>query len=371
MTEQWGSVDGIPGYQISDHGHIRAMKFDRLLSPSTNASGYKVVSLRIAGAGRKYSVHRLVAEAFIPRVEGKEHVNHIDGVRTNNHRENLEWVTPKENAERRVNERTTRRGRPVVQLTLSRKYLRTWESATAIQRALGHDIRDIGACCRGRRQTVGGSRWMYADAYEPALPGEQWKEVETKGRKWMVSSFGRIRTQKTGLITYGSEVGGRMVASDDGTHVFMHRLVAIAFCIRSEGKDVVNHIDGNPRNNASVNLEWVTQKENVRHAVATGLKKSRTVPVRRHNEDGSWTDFVSLGDARDAARISSTLQISRVCRGMQRTAGGCKWSYIDSGAEMDQYIESLEKDTVAIMPMKIDVIDPAMERFISELLEEI
>lgn len=59
--------------------------------------GYLNVGLRKEGKQKKFRVHRLVAQAFIPNPEGKPYINHIDGNRKNNHVENLEWCTQKEN----------------------------------------------------------------------------------------------------------------------------------------------------------------------------------------------------------------------------------------------------------------------------------
>ena len=61
---------------------------------------------------------------------------------------------------------------------------------------------------------------------------------------------------------------------------YIHRLVAMAFVPRFYG-DVVNHMDGDKRNNAPSNLEWVTAEENIRHAHRTGLRN----PTHKYMED--------------------------------------------------------------------------------------
>ena len=59
---------------------------------------YKRVELHKNGKCKKYYVHRLLAEAFLPKREGKYFINHIDGDRWNNDLSNLEWCTLQENA---------------------------------------------------------------------------------------------------------------------------------------------------------------------------------------------------------------------------------------------------------------------------------
>jgi DNA-binding XRE family transcriptional regulator len=64
----------------------------------------------------------------------------------------------------------------------------------------------------------------------------------------------------------------KMVPDGKGRVYYVHRLIAEAFVENPDGKLVVNHKDGNKRNNAASNLEWVTAGENVKHAYDTGLK---------------------------------------------------------------------------------------------------
>ena len=69
----------------------------RILKPQVIRNGYLHVPLSKAGKWKWFSIHRLVALCFIPNPEGKKQVNHIDGVKFNNHVSNLEWCTNDEN----------------------------------------------------------------------------------------------------------------------------------------------------------------------------------------------------------------------------------------------------------------------------------
>lgn len=84
------------GYTIREDGQVRN-RFGRVIKPQKSNNGYLRVELWSDGHGRKYLVHRLLAQAFIPNQKGKPQVNHIDGDKSNNALNNLEWVTQSEN----------------------------------------------------------------------------------------------------------------------------------------------------------------------------------------------------------------------------------------------------------------------------------
>ena len=114
--EVWKDVIGYEGlYEVSNVGNVRSK--DRVIVYSNgirvpyegnmktqvmNKYGYNYVGLHKDAKSKQGMVHRLVADAFIPREEGKNHVNHKDGVKTNNHASNLEWCTPQENVKHAV-----------------------------------------------------------------------------------------------------------------------------------------------------------------------------------------------------------------------------------------------------------------------------
>lgn len=100
--ERWRWVPGYEGsYLVSDMGRVFSLPSKTtpglILSTHKRKSGYVTVCLCKENRKKYYSVHRLVASAFIPNPMGKPEVNHINGYRHDNRSSNLEWVTRSEN----------------------------------------------------------------------------------------------------------------------------------------------------------------------------------------------------------------------------------------------------------------------------------
>jgi hypothetical protein len=89
-------IKNFEDYWIHDDGRVWNDRSGRFLTIGINNHGYCTVKL---SSDKKYNkfLHRLIAEAFIPNLEGKPQVNHINGVKHDNRIENLEWNTAKEN----------------------------------------------------------------------------------------------------------------------------------------------------------------------------------------------------------------------------------------------------------------------------------
>lgn len=83
-------------YEVSNDGRVYNVKRKKYLT-NVLADRYLIVLLYKKNKRKRYYVHRLVAEAFCKKEEGKDYVNHKDLNRINNNYDNLEWVTSKEN----------------------------------------------------------------------------------------------------------------------------------------------------------------------------------------------------------------------------------------------------------------------------------
>lgn len=91
-------IQGYEGlYAITSCGRVWSYKSKRFLMPYKNNKGYLLIKLSKNNVRKAYTIHRLVAEAYIPNPENKEQVNHKDENKENNCVNNLEWMTNEEN----------------------------------------------------------------------------------------------------------------------------------------------------------------------------------------------------------------------------------------------------------------------------------
>ena len=97
--EQWVILaEPYEKYAVSDYGQVKNIRTGKILSQHLRpGDGYLQVSLWANGKGHSFPVHRLVALNFLNNFENKRDVNHINGIKTDNRLENLEFVTPSEN----------------------------------------------------------------------------------------------------------------------------------------------------------------------------------------------------------------------------------------------------------------------------------
>lgn len=95
--ERWKPVIKHPNYAVSDQGRVKKRTTDKVLVATDDSRGYPSVTVLDDSGQHTKRVHRMVAETFIPNVDGKTTVNHKDGNKRNNHISNLEWNTMSEN----------------------------------------------------------------------------------------------------------------------------------------------------------------------------------------------------------------------------------------------------------------------------------
>lgn len=180
MIEEWRDVLNFEGlYLISNLGNVKSVERfkrnnsgtqfvnERLLSLTPDKDGYLRVCLSKDGLHYVKSVHRLVAEAFIPNTNNLPVVNHKNEDKQDNRVENLEWCTVQYNTMYGTGRLRTsmKQGRAVEQLDLYGNIIETFYSMSVASKMTGVPQPNIHKVCNGDRRTAGGYKWRYKDEY--------------------------------------------------------------------------------------------------------------------------------------------------------------------------------------------------------------
>lgn len=173
---------------------------------------------------------------------------------------------------------------------------------------------------------------------------EKWSDVPEYEGLYRVSNLGRVfsvrkdKVLKPAINRWGYE-RLTLVKSGVKKNYSVHRLVAACFCKKTDGCDVVNHLDENKTNNAATNLEWTTYTGNnlygtapLRRSVNTdhyARNAGRKRPVVQLSLNG---DIIKVFDCSRSASITLGIcasQITSCCRSRpkRKTAGGYVWKY--------------------------------------------
>lgn len=175
--EQWKDIKGYEEkYQISNLGRVKSLKRtqsnnggkqqvnEKIKSTRIKNSGYEITDLYKDRKQKTFMIHRLVAQAFIPNPNNKEQVNYIDGNKSNNCVDNLEWTIQSENIihsyksiredkrnNNAINTMTKATSKKVTCLNSGIIY----NSASEAAREVGVSASLLMRCCRGERKSAG------------------------------------------------------------------------------------------------------------------------------------------------------------------------------------------------------------------------
>ncbi|MDO4801298.1 MAG: HNH endonuclease [Prevotellaceae bacterium] len=152
--------------EVNDNGRIYEKPVRaRQLKQWTHSAGYKVVGLTKDGKTTQTYVHRIVAEAFVPRVDGLDIINHKDEDRTNNCVENLEWCDVSYNRTyRKASQKQIAKVSKAVRAIFPDGSVKTFKSIKEASEKTGVGSSAISKCARGVQPMASGHKfWFCAD----------------------------------------------------------------------------------------------------------------------------------------------------------------------------------------------------------------
>lgn len=187
MTE-WKPVVGYEGlYEVSSDGNVRTVEREyksgeyyhsqtlpqKVLKPKKDKDGYRSIGLRKNGERKFIRIARIVCVAFHDNPDNKPVVNHINGIKCDDRKDNLEWSTLSENVLHSIYVLGNKKGSPpimigkdnpasrqIAQYGLSGKLIRKYDCITDAEK-FGFQRPNICKVARGKYKTHGGYKWAY------------------------------------------------------------------------------------------------------------------------------------------------------------------------------------------------------------------
>lgn len=184
MKEEWRDIKGYEGfYQVSNLGRVKSLERkvrsqygfrtipEIIRKPNKNLFGYLMLLLSKKGVNKPYTIHRLVAETFIPNPDNLPQINHKNEIKTDNRVENLEWCSSQYNnnygthnermAATKINHPSL--SKPIAQYNKNKTLVAKYPSAAEAERQTGINRTNIRLCCNGSkyRKTAGGYIWKF------------------------------------------------------------------------------------------------------------------------------------------------------------------------------------------------------------------
>lgn len=298
--EIWKDIIDFNGYECSTEGRIRNKTTYKLLTPSECCNGYAVSSIR----GKNFKFHRIIAQTFLPNFQAKPTVEHKDDNKLNNRLYNLKWATHKE----------------------QQQYVKEKKS----------------------RKTQCGSKIGTNNLNN--LKDEIWKviidypeyEISNKGRIKYPVRKGEKPYKKR--ITYGGGIGNGYktftVRNNEGKkRKGIHLLVAQEFINNPDNYNIVNHKDGDKKNNRSNNLEWCSRSQNTQHAYDNDLISGKRKIYQLDINNNIIKEWNTIKYAYETLKLSRT-SINHVLSGKNKTSGAYHWCY------KEEYNNSKKKFTM-------------------------
>lgn len=179
--KKWKPINGYEGfYEVSSDGYVKSLTREvphylggvkvikeKILKPSKR-NGYLAVTLWIEGKSKTFNIHRLVAENHLVNHSFRPYVNHIDGNKTNNMIDNLEWVTALENSTHALSNGLftpikvdDKKIIKIAHKNLKGELIKIFTSIRQAEKETKASRTTISLVCKGLRKTSGGFKWEF------------------------------------------------------------------------------------------------------------------------------------------------------------------------------------------------------------------